>query len=224
MNKDNSAIMILSILLLIFCLIAGFFAYKTQNLVKEITKLKSIPTPIVTATPTPDPTADWKTYEYTEQNFLVKYPPTWIAKEIYIEGPVGGIKLYDSSTTGDKLGDSMVIHRSKSGIYSTNEKNVKFNDISFYAKEVQKDNFVSLDYQTESNDEGYILVTADYKESSKKDAFNQILSTFKFIEPVASSSPLPVACTMEAKLCDDGSYVGRSGPKCEFALCPTPKN
>ncbi len=29
-----------------------------------------------------------------------------------------------------------------------------------------------------------------------------------------------VACTMEAKLCPDGSYVGRSGPKCEFALCP----
>ncbi len=30
----------------------------------------------------------------------------------------------------------------------------------------------------------------------------------------------PVACTMEAKLCSDGSYVGRSGPKCEFASCP----
>lgn len=28
------------------------------------------------------------------------------------------------------------------------------------------------------------------------------------------------ACTMEAKLCPDGSYVGRSGPKCEFAPCP----
>lgn len=30
----------------------------------------------------------------------------------------------------------------------------------------------------------------------------------------------PVACTMEAKLCPDGSYVGRSGPLCEFAQCP----
>lgn len=28
-----------------------------------------------------------------------------------------------------------------------------------------------------------------------------------------------VACTMEAKQCPDGSYVGRSGPKCEFAEC-----
>ena len=27
-------------------------------------------------------------------------------------------------------------------------------------------------------------------------------------------------CTREAKLCPDGSYVGRSGPNCEFAECP----
>ena len=28
-----------------------------------------------------------------------------------------------------------------------------------------------------------------------------------------------VACTMDAKMCPDGSYVGRSGSKCEF-VCP----
>src|SRR3989344_5108765 len=28
-----------------------------------------------------------------------------------------------------------------------------------------------------------------------------------------------VVCTMEAKQCPDGSYVGRSGPNCEFASC-----
>lgn len=31
----------------------------------------------------------------------------------------------------------------------------------------------------------------------------------------------PIACTMEAKLCPDGSAVGRMGPKCEFAPCPS---
>ena len=30
----------------------------------------------------------------------------------------------------------------------------------------------------------------------------------------------PLACTEEAKLCPDGSSVGRTGPNCEFALCP----
>lgn len=29
-------------------------------------------------------------------------------------------------------------------------------------------------------------------------------------------------CTQEAKLCPDGSYVGRTGPQCEFTACPAP--
>jgi hypothetical protein len=30
----------------------------------------------------------------------------------------------------------------------------------------------------------------------------------------------PRACTMEARLCPDGTSVGRTGPNCEFASCP----
>jgi hypothetical protein len=30
----------------------------------------------------------------------------------------------------------------------------------------------------------------------------------------------PAGCTEEAKLCPDGSSVGRVGPDCEFAPCP----
>ncbi|MEK6840071.1 MAG: hypothetical protein AABX72_03950 [Nanoarchaeota archaeon] len=30
----------------------------------------------------------------------------------------------------------------------------------------------------------------------------------------------PVACTMDAKECPDGSAVGRIGPDCQFAPCP----
>lgn len=28
-----------------------------------------------------------------------------------------------------------------------------------------------------------------------------------------------IACTMDAKMCPDGSYVSRQGPNCEFAPC-----
>ncbi len=38
--------------------------------------------------------------------------------------------------------------------------------------------------------------------------------------PVPSPTPTPIACTQEAKLCSDGSAVGRTGPNCEFASCP----
>lgn len=29
-----------------------------------------------------------------------------------------------------------------------------------------------------------------------------------------------VACTLDAKICPDGTAVGREGPNCEFAACP----
>jgi uncharacterized protein (UPF0179 family) len=37
--------------------------------------------------------------------------------------------------------------------------------------------------------------------------------------PEDDDAPM-VACTMDAKQCPDGSYVGRVGPDCEFATCP----
>jgi hypothetical protein len=41
-----------------------------------------------------------------------------------------------------------------------------------------------------------------------------------FIKSPGIGEQNPVACTMEAKLCPDGSSVGRSGPNCEFSACP----
>ena len=38
--------------------------------------------------------------------------------------------------------------------------------------------------------------------------------------PVPVTPEQPQACTEEAKLCPDGSAVGRTGPNCEFAPCP----
>jgi len=40
--------------------------------------------------------------------------------------------------------------------------------------------------------------------------------------PTSSPSSEPVVCTMEAKICPDGTQVGRTGPNCEFAPCPQP--
>ncbi len=40
----------------------------------------------------------------------------------------------------------------------------------------------------------------------------------------APAQPTPdegVACTMDARICPDGSAVGRSGPNCEFDPCPS---
>jgi len=43
-----------------------------------------------------------------------------------------------------------------------------------------------------------------------------------FVNQQADTGPL--ACTAEAKICPDGSSVGRTGPNCEFAECPVSVN
>jgi len=41
-----------------------------------------------------------------------------------------------------------------------------------------------------------------------------------FVEVLVMPPQEPVACTMDAKICPDGSAVGRTGPNCEFSPCP----
>lgn len=43
-----------------------------------------------------------------------------------------------------------------------------------------------------------------------------IISIYGCTKPVST-------CTEEAKVCPDGTTVGRTGPNCEFAPCPSPK-
>lgn len=50
-----------------------------------------------------------------------------------------------------------------------------------------------------------------------------VLVVMFFAKPLKTKPTAPVACTMDAKQCFDGSYVGRIPPLCEFAECPTPK-
>lgn len=128
-NKQSSFLVnLLSILLLVSCLIAGFFAYQTQNLVKELTKLKTSPKPIATIAPTPDPIPTCVPLPTCAYNLNPDNPTC----KIGANPPDGGVWC-------------------------------------------------------------------------------------------SRSTEVSVACTIEAKVCPDGSYVGRSGPKCEFDPCPTQK-
>jgi len=38
--------------------------------------------------------------------------------------------------------------------------------------------------------------------------------------PTEYKTPEPVACTADAKMCPDGTYVSRIPPICEFQACP----
>src|SRR3989344_275669 len=48
-----------------------------------------------------------------------------------------------------------------------------------------------------------------------------VVAVLLFVNMTPPEAPVGQVCTMDAKLCQDGSYVSRSGPNCEFAQCPT---
>lgn len=60
------------------------------------------------------------------------------------------------------------------------------------------------------------------RESNRGDSSGQICPgpLCENILPLPPTQGEPRACTQEAKLCPDGSSVGRIGPNCEFAPCP----
>jgi len=66
-------------------------------------------------------------------------------------------------------------------------------------------------------------------ESYPRICFGPDGKTFAEATPQPTSTTTPsgdenIACTMDAKLCPDGSYVGRIPPTCEFAPCPGEMN
>lgn len=70
------------------------------------------------------------------------------------------------------------------------------------------------------------VIDSQFALDEFKSQLDEIMSTFKVIDNPAgmeaSVAPSPqeqgdvVFCTMDAMQCPDGSFVGRSGPKCEF--------
>lgn len=49
-----------------------------------------------------------------------------------------------------------------------------------------------------------------------------VVAALWMIQVRVAKAPIDgIACTQEARLCPDGSAVGRTGPQCEFAACPS---
>jgi hypothetical protein len=237
--KDSHGVTIaaMAIFVLLSLAAVAFLYYQNQQLK---TMLASYQTPVSTPVPsaTPDVTANWKTYTNSVQRIAFKYPLTWqldnkgdqeqlnaqlsltkgqaIIKMYFSMDGIGGQgqayegtpyildghSLYRFVTTNTYNNTRMVgVSTSLTETLGVFEVNGKTYSITL--------TYPMSEFQTEAG-------------NSLEKEFDQVLSTFKFISPSASPSAKPVACTQEAKLCPNGSYVGRTGPNCEFAPCPTP--
>ncbi|MEK7462726.1 MAG: hypothetical protein AAB618_04105 [Patescibacteria group bacterium] len=83
---------------------------------------------------------------------------------------------------------------------------------------------------TDISEAGFALFLKNYSRRTGVDvsgsSTTEIIASFSR-EGTATDPSAPtnndefMACTMDAKLCADGSYVGRTGPNCEFTACPS---
>ncbi len=212
-----------------------FLYYQNQQL-KNLLSSYQTPPPSSQPIPTQNPTEDWQTYTNTKLGVQFKYPATLKGMDTSIvESASNPNHISLSVPEADVMNFELYVIRNIGTInwYSKayGEANQKTPTppslltgpvINGYPSLTQTFNLDPFGPITHIFiEKGKDLYTATYPEGSTA-LPNQILSTFKFIGPTASPSAKPVACTLEAKLCPDGSSVGRTGPNCEFAPCPTP--
>ncbi len=186
---------------IIFLLLAGGatagYVYR-EPILKLVSKPK--PTPIViqtSPTPTPDPTADWKTYK--GRGFELKYPQNFIVDLGDVNN--GGVSFYNegSSESNSEGGSEWArfIVRTEESVNKDFYKNPD------YLNAKKADNF-SLQNRNSYSGNNVIIKSNDkikfyvscylYSKQVDIDVCNQILSTFKFIEPTVAPTGIRLGC------------------------------
>jgi len=171
---------------------------------------KTFPNPDQTASEPPvsgNVPADWKTYTNTQYGFEFKYPADFHINE-GIDYKCTDQNCLNVVITNGTRSYGILINSPELKRKSSVTEQVFYNGIKITKSPYDKGTL----YEFSNGKNLFIIATV----SDSDYFYNQILSTFKF----TISNPSQTACTQEAKLCPDGSAVGRAGPNCEFAACP----
>ena len=216
---------------------AGIWYWQKQS----VNALNSVPT----FTPRPDPISGWKTYTNTQYGFEFKYPSTYSLTEtgfneygLQVELDRDVITKYLKNAGNQLETGSEIIFEIDPDWIASNSKDSyisRFYGLPYSTKQVSIDNHIVTEFSGSSPWAKYLVnrfidpntryfgynlyigpSTLDEKMNEYIKDYEAIWKTFKFTD----SNSGQTACTQEAKLCPDGSAVGRTGPNCEFAACP----
>jgi len=170
--------------------------------------LQPTPSPSVTSVQEGDPTANWKTYQGTKWGFELKYPPTWGFKEptssdkfLYLfsngrsDGPGPNPFIYITQTI--KPLDSSFAEFATQGSNEEIKKNFTYvktsiNGYSAFKTSGLPSGSGSLDYFLTPDGKSYVILgLSPYNGPGTEieKVFDQILSTFKFLDSSPATSP-----------------------------------
>jgi len=179
----------LGILVTLIIIGIGYFIYKNQ------VNTAILPSPVPFAKPisTPDPTADWKIFTHPTYKYQFKYPPSWSAivnqnasantlfgLNATSQSGIGGVEIREIPTEPQNfhnLTQSKVI----------NSTQLTINGISGY--KMKYSNIVSgTDFVFKNNDGLIYNIYINSDDSNDLAIFNQILSTFKFLDETGGNA------------------------------------
>ena len=194
-KQSNFLVVILAILLVISIAIAGFFAYQTQNLNKELTLLKV--RPIATASPivvaiSDDEYMGWKTYN-NEGFFSFRYPSEYTESGMGIISPLNAVRNQKDSTLqngelklefyveefeGETTPESCYIDHSSSGSGITTKGTVNVGGKPY--ETIIWEGLGTGEFTCIANNGYRILINKYPAVTSRQNEYRDILSTFKF--------------------------------------------
>jgi hypothetical protein len=167
---------------------------------RQIQTSQPTPTPIVEATPTPDPTADWKTYQNKNLNFEIKYPQNYSPKESISETNQAVVSFYAEDICNPEYLYFYVNYNNKVSIQEKliSSKPIIIDSIetTLNVYELPTNDHCIVLRKAEPGDRLRVLATFKLGDSdwqigsvvrkdyfdSDLETFNLILSTFRFLE------------------------------------------
>lgn len=199
--------------------------------INQSSQTRSTPTPTVVPSPSPTPIAytitedeikpGWSIYIDKEYGFSMGFPSDWTISIDKSKSRPGKLELVELKHP-DYPTNFIILNLSIGNEYAFSEpdftENYSIAGIKGYRRSLigRQNPSQELVYFQRGNDYFSIQFIDDKKQYTG--VLNQVLSTFKFLDQ--DQALTPTLCTQEAKVCPDGSSVGRTGPNCEFASCP----
>lgn len=199
-KKNNLAVILLSILLLVTLSATVYLFLRVQSLTKQLAQIQIKPTPTPLSTeipsPTPNPTANWKTYTNTVQKISFKYPSTWVLDSNGDQEQLNAQLILTKDQAKIKMYFNMNGIGGQGQTYEGQPFSLDGNSLYRFVKTNSYDNTQMVGISTsltntlgvfEVNGKTY-SITLSYPVSdaqkakgiSLEEEFDQILSTFKF--------------------------------------------
>ncbi len=164
----------------------------------------------------------WRTYTNKDLGFRFQYPPTLRAVSQSSSDPLslrfeplvrtGPIAAGVDELTMSVIDQPLSAYRATNGLMTDYQSLTVAGRTAYRSAVLQgiegliQNVLIGVDVQT-------VVISASGK---RIELLTNILASFRYLGQGGN-----MACTEEAKLCPDGSSVGRTGPDCEFAECPT---